>query len=61
MKDSVADALLSLKEAYAEAFPHSNPDTIRFSDTQIAQVVLLRKGLAMFEKRMKWRQTADPE
>lgn len=61
MKDSAADALLSLKEAYEETFPHANPDNARFSDTQIAQVVLMRKELAMFEKRMKWRQTADPE
>jgi hypothetical protein len=61
MKDEAADALIDLRAVYGELYPHQNPDNVRFSDTQIAQVVLSRRELAQFEKRMTWRRTADPE
>ncbi|MDY3551432.1 hypothetical protein R5W24_000508 [Gemmata sp. JC717] len=61
MNSEAADALLDLKAVYAEVFPHQNPDNVKFSDTQIAQVVLMRRELAMVEKRMKWRNTPNTE
>ncbi len=63
MTNEAADALLDLKTVFGEVFPHANPDRVLFSDTHIALVVLFRRELQQFEKRMKWRmsRTADPE
>lgn len=55
MQNEAADALIDLKTVYGEVFPHANAERVLFSDTQIAQVVLFRRELEMFEKRMKWR------
>jgi hypothetical protein len=63
MQNEAAEALIDLKTVYGEVFPHANTERVLFSDTQIAQVVLFRREMQQFEKRMKWRttRTADPE
>lgn len=57
MKDEAADAVLDLKTVYGEVFPHANPENARFTETQIAQVVLFRRELARMEERLTKRIT----
>lgn len=63
MKGEAAEALIDLRTVYGELYPHQNTDNVRFTDTQIAQVVLFRREQALMEERIRRvvKRTADPE
>lgn len=61
MKDEAAEAVIDLKTVYGEIHPHANPDKARFTAEHVTLAVLFRRELALFEKRMKWRNTPDTE